>query len=270
MKLAIQHSLLPGDTLTEKFQRAADFGFAGVEVVAWGFSVPMWEVAAEIEQAMTTSGIPVSSLCTMRNDDFVHPELAEREKRLQGMVKLLQLAQALGATGIVGLPIRQPLTLPDLSPVADEHGLITQLAIAQLKSAIAQTPDCTTSVFLEPLNRYESRYLKTIAHAAQLCEDSGSPRVQIMADMFHMSIEEVHIADAMTAVIQHIGHVHLADSNRLLPGHGHTDFIAPFAVLQRANFGGWLALECGVPGNPAETLPASAQFLQTCWQRAAE
>ncbi|NOG51666.1 MAG: hypothetical protein HND48_21235 [Chloroflexi bacterium] len=31
MKIAIQHHLLPGSSLTEQFQYAAEFGFDGVE-----------------------------------------------------------------------------------------------------------------------------------------------------------------------------------------------------------------------------------------------
>ena len=38
MKLAVQQTLIPGDSLVEKFQRAAEYGYGGVEPAAWGFS----------------------------------------------------------------------------------------------------------------------------------------------------------------------------------------------------------------------------------------
>lgn len=268
MNLSVQHTLIPGTSLTERFQRAADYGFDGVELVAWGFDGPMVDHFVDIENAMRASGLRISSLCTMRDDDFVHPDAAERQKRLSGLVQMLTLADAVGAGGVVALPIRQPLSLPDLSPVADEHTLITQLVVALLQSALERTSDKKAAVFLEPLNRYEARYLRTIGHAAELCQQTGSPRVRIMADMFHMNIEEASIPDALHAVAAHVGHVHLADSNRLLPGHGHTDFVEPFRVLKTTSFAGWMALECAVPGDPAQTLPASVRFIRDCWNRA--
>ena len=39
-----------------------------------------------------------------------------------------------------------------------------------------------------------------------------------------MSIEEADLAEAIRAGGKHIANVHLADSNRILPGYGHTDF----------------------------------------------
>jgi sugar phosphate isomerase/epimerase len=269
MKFAIQNTLLRGDTLSERFQKAAEYGFAAVELAAWGFPNPMPEHLGEIEAAMQASGLPVSSLCTMDRDDFVHPDPEERRKRLDGLVEMLQLADAVGARGVVALPIRPPVRLPDLSPVADENTLITQVATATLQAAVERTAKGGAAIFLEPLNRYEARYLRTVGQAADLCRAADHPRVQIMADLFHMNIEEADIAVALSAVRQHLGHVHLADSNRSLPGHGHTDFVAAFRALQEIGFDGWMALECGVPGDPDETLPQAARFLKSCWEQAA-
>lgn len=268
MNLAIQHSLLPGTSLTEKFQHAADYGFSGVELTAWGFDGPMSHYINEIEQAVRASGIPVSSLCTMKSDDFVHPEPQERAKRLDGLVAMLELAETLNARGVIALPIRPPVQIPDLSPVADSHTLITQLIIAMTKSAVERTSSKKAQIFLEPLNRYEAYYLRTVGHAAELCKQIGSSRVQVMADLFHMSIEEANIARALREIKGYVGHVHLADSNRLLPGHGHTDFVAPFRVLKEIGFSGWLSIECSIPGDPTQTLPVAASYLRQRWAEA--
>ena len=65
-----------------------------------------------------------------------------------------------------------------------------------------------------------------------------------------------------------IGHVHLADGNRRLPGQGATDFKAAFAALDEVGYSGWMAFECGEPGDnrkrAAEYLrefPASLRYL---------
>jgi len=217
---------------------------------------------------MQAGGIVVSSLCTMGSDDFVHPDPAERDKRLSRLVNMLHFADSLGARGVIALPIRQAVSLPDLSPVADERTLTTQLTVALLKTALERTPNARAGIFLEPLNRYEARYLRTVGHAADLCREISSPRVKVMADTYHMNIEEARLDDSLQAIAGYVGHVHLADSNRLLPGNGHTDFIAPFRALRQMGFDGWFALECTVPGNPDETLPAAVRFIRECWERA--
>jgi sugar phosphate isomerase/epimerase len=152
--------------------------------------------------------------------------------------------------------------------VGDERSLTTQLTVAILKEALERTPQTKAAVFLEPLNRYETWYLRTIGHAAELCEAVGSPRVSVMADLFHMSIEEAQPTDSLRDIQDHVGHVHLADSNRLLPGQGHSDFVAPFHVLQASGFAGWMALECGLGGEADEVLPKAVEYITQCWAQA--
>jgi sugar phosphate isomerase/epimerase len=268
MKLAIQQTLVPGDSLVEKFERAADYGFDGVELAAWGFDGPMFEFQDEIEEALGAVDLQVSSLCSMGGDDFVHPDPEEREARLARLVRMLELADAVGAGGVVALPIRPPVHLPDLTPIATEHALITQIAVANLERALQQTAGGKAAIFLEPLNRYEAYYLRTLSDATRLADVVAGERVQIMGDLFHMNIEEANIPDAIQHHAEHLGHIHLADSNRLLPGHGHLDFAAVFKALRGIDYDGWMALECGVHGDPDEHIPRSAQFLRRNWELA--
>jgi sugar phosphate isomerase/epimerase len=268
MKLAIQHHLVPGESLAERFQRAAEYGFDGVELTAWGLPRPFAEEREAIEAAMKASGLPVASLCTSGNDDFVHPDPQERARRFDKLVALLRFADTVGAAGLIGLPIRQPLAMPDLSPWADARTVTTELTTRLLADALKQTPGTAARIFLEPLNRYEAKYLNTVGHAADLCRAVGDARVRVMADLFHMSIEEADPAASLAQAVDHVGHVHLADSNRHLPGHGHTDFVAPFRSLARGGFSGWFALECAVTGDPHETIPACVRRLRGAWRRA--
>jgi sugar phosphate isomerase/epimerase len=117
-------------------------------------------------------------------------------------------------------------------------------------------------LLLEPLNRYEDGVLNTLDEAISVIEELGSPAVKLMPDFFHMNIEEADIAASLRAAGPHIAHVHLADSNRQLPGLGHTDFASGFAALREVGFNGTLAIECRVKGYPHEALPHALQFLR--------
>ena len=159
--------------------------------------------------------------------------------------------------------------MPDLSPYADEDTLITQLLLALLEQMMERRVDGKAAIYLEPLNRYEATYLNTVGKAADLCRAADHPRIQLMADLFHMNIEEADIPTSLRAVAPHLGHVHLADSQRWLPGHGHTDFVSAFRTLREVDFDGWLALECmPTPGDPLENMRACVAHLRGCWERA--
>jgi sugar phosphate isomerase/epimerase len=66
----------------------------------------------------------------------------------------------------------------------------------------------------------------------------------ILADMFHMNIEEKDMVAAIRDNIELIQYVHAADSNRLYPGAGHTDVPAILAALKAGGFKGEISAEC--------------------------
>jgi len=120
-----------------------------------------------------------------------------------------------------------------------------------------------TLVLLEPLNRYEDHMLNRVEGADELCEAVGRPSVKVMGDLFHMNIEEDDLGGSIRAAGDHLAHVHLADSSRLQPGTAHTDFAGAFAALQEIGFEGFMAMECGIRGNPEEALPEAVRHLRS-------
>src|SRR5829696_2172506 len=57
----------------------------------------------------------------------------------------------------------------------------------------------------EPLNRYETNLLNTIADGVAFLETLPTTNVKLLADLFHMNIEEADIAGAIRAGAAHIG-----------------------------------------------------------------
>ena len=89
--------------------------------------------------------------------------------------------------------------------------------------------------------------------------------MRLLADLFHMNIEERDPFAALHAARQYLGYVHLADNTRLEPGTGITDFMAAFRELRQIEFDGWCAVECRLSGRPDDVLPRSAQYLRSLW-----
>ncbi len=103
--------------------------------------------------------------------------------------------------------------------------------------------DLGTTLLYEPLNRYETNLINTLGDAVTLLTGIGVENVKILADLYHMNIEEPNLADAIRSAGSRIGHVHFADSNRCAAGFGHTDFLPVAAALVEIGYAGYLSAE---------------------------
>ena len=102
----------------------------------------------------------------------------------------------------------------------------------------------------EPLNRYETNMVNTVEAGVALLNTLSTTNVKLLADLFHMNIEEVSIADALRAAGKHVGHVHFVDSNRWPAGAGHLDFRPVIAALREIGYAGYLSAESLPHPNP--------------------
>ncbi len=80
--------------------------------------------------------------------------------------------------------------------------------------------DCGVEYCLEVLNRFEGYLLNTCAEAKKFVEQVDKPNVKIMLDTFHMNIEEDSMLDAILLAGDRLGHFHVGENNRRVPGKG--------------------------------------------------
>lgn len=93
-------------------------------------------------------------------------------------------------------------------------------AIKNLKELSKTAEACDVVLGLEVLNRYEGYILNTCDEALDFVNEIDSSHVKIMLDTFHMNIEEDNIASAIRKAGKQLGHLHLGEQNRLVPGKG--------------------------------------------------
>jgi sugar phosphate isomerase/epimerase len=67
--------------------------------------------------------------------------------------------------------------------------------------------------------------------------------VKVLADLFHMNMEEANIADAIRSAGDHIGHIHFVDSNRKPAGLGHMNYVPIAEALWLIGYRGYLSAE---------------------------
>ncbi|MFQ6095836.1 MAG: sugar phosphate isomerase/epimerase family protein [Candidatus Bathyarchaeia archaeon] len=259
MKLAIQENRIPGKTFSERLQNAEEYGFDGVEV--WG--TDLLQRLETIKAGLSTSKLRLSTICSGYGGDLLGSDRKVRETAINGIKDRLRVSAELGAVGVITVPTFGGPKISDLYPWrADVTEIEKEILIEECKILGEYGDEVGAYVILEPLNRYETHFIRRLEQAVEVCDAVGKEHVKIMADFFHMNIEEADIPLSLEKTKDYIVHVHLADSNRLLPGHGHTDFKSGLAALKRTGYKYFMALECGIPGDPEVELPKCVNYLR--------
>lgn len=263
MLIACSSPMVPGATLTEKATLLARWGY---DAIAIFHPYDAWDdgVRREIGTLERATGVrPVELVLT----DEIYGKAMDDDPDLRGRCRAMYLEAAATCAehGLVteieyeyGAQDPLPLFEPHARLDDDQRSAFIELYL-QMLEAVAGSEG---RVLLEPLNRYESRYLNLVEHNLEIIEAVDHPNAGLLPDTFHMSIEEADLASSLRAAGDRIAHVHLGDSNRLLPGHGHLDWRAIFAALADVGFDGTVNLECSTEGDPAVSLPQAADRLR--------
>ncbi len=263
MKLSCSSPMVPGQTLTEKAQNLRTWGYDALAVFQ-PYSEWSDELREELGSLEERTGVRAAEFVFMDASygNAMSPD-GELRDRCRAMYRLAATVCAqIGAVTEIEYQYgpQDPMPLFDpyqqLSPdQADDFTAFYR----QVLDLVAGTP---ARVLLEPINRYECRYLNRIADNIRIIDAVAHPNAGLLPDTFHMSIEEADMGQALIQAGPRIGHVHLGDSNRLLPGHGLLNWPDIFGALNTVGYDGYVNLECSTTGDPAVTLPATAAWIR--------
>ena len=167
---------------------------------------------------------------------FADPDQKVREAAVKRVRDYLSIASDLGSLVIIGL-IRGKIG------VNASHKRAWTRVRRCLSECAVIAEDLGVTMALEPINRYETDIINTVGEALRMVDELRFNRVKIMADTFHMNIEEASIAQALKEAGKSLVHVHVADSNRWAPGMGHLDFSKIIGVLNEVGYMGYLSAE---------------------------
>ncbi len=127
-------------------------------------------------------------------------------------------------------------------------------------------------VAIEPINRFEgyAGFLNSIMEAKSVADEVGTDNVGVLADFFHVNIEDAALADTLRLAGDKLMCIHLADNNRQAPGTGHLDFLQVVRTLNAIGYSGYLSLDA-VPAKPdwKTLVKSSIHFMKQMEQTAA-
>jgi sugar phosphate isomerase/epimerase len=255
--------MIPGNTLEERIAIVDRLGYDGIELHA---VETMRRSADELAAAFNGQRVRPTTIDGVRK--LLDPDPAERAASLSLLRERLDLCARLGGVAVLLVPIFGKSLVPDLAPVRSAVDLERDLLLAQLKDVAEHANRAGAGIAIEPLNRYETHLINTLDQGAELCRRVNRPSIRIMADFFHMSIEEADIAQSIRQSAAYVQYVHVADSNRKQPGRGHLNFRPGFRALKDYGYDDFLGVECGLLGSTDDALREAASYLRKTWAEA--
>ncbi len=219
-------------------EKIARLGYEGVELAVRD---PNLLDADYVEEVVSRLGLEVPAIGTGQaygeeGLSFTDPDEGVRRRAIERIEAQIRFARRFDALVIIGL-IRGRV-----APGVERGQALSWLAEA-LRECAALAEKEGVRLVLEPLNRYETDLVNTVAEALELIERVGAGNIGLLFDTFHANIEEVSIERAIREAGERLLHVHVADSNRWYPGAGHLDFASIVAALREVGYEGYLSAE---------------------------
>lgn len=153
-----------------------------------------------------------------RDRDFASPDPIIREHALKWYEELLDKMARLGSYDLIGaLYSFWPSDFKYIDKVEAWKN-----SIEGLKKLSEKAERLGITMSLEVLNRNETYILTDCAEAKEYINKIGSPYVKILLDTYHMNIEEDNMYDAIRLCGNDLGHFHVGECNRKLPGENNS------------------------------------------------
>jgi D-psicose/D-tagatose/L-ribulose 3-epimerase len=233
------------DKFDSTFARIKEWGFDGVEpFIAPNEPADIPALRATLDRLQLER-----TTCTVlpRDANLVSADASTRSNGVAYLKTCVDRTAELGARLMCG-PLHSGLGVFTGARRTDKEW---KWAVKGLRAVAARAEKKGVTICIEPLNRFETYFLNTLEDAARLVHDVGAPNVKIHFDTFHSNIEEKHQAEALRAVARDLGHVHMSENDRGIPGTGHNDWKGVLKVLKDVGYDGWLTIESFAKPEPA-------------------
>jgi len=242
-------ALLEG-SFRERLRKAADFGYDGIELLA---AEPQSIDVPSLKEMVVSHGIEVSAissgaLALGRGLTLLAADEATRLVARKRLSELVVLASELGSPVVTVGSFRGRAAA--VGGVDNARRLLAEV----LGEAADFAARLGVTLALEPINRWDTDYLHNAQETIDFIESVGTSALGLLLDTFHMNVEEASFENCFRSAALRglLHHVHLGDSNRLLPGQGHIDFASILRTLREAGYQGYLSMELLAGTSPDE------------------
>jgi D-psicose/D-tagatose/L-ribulose 3-epimerase len=215
------------EPLQRSVKRLADNGIGFIELHGNRYGESLGYRTGETRRILTDHGVKVGGICGMfssecdlsSNSGVVRQRAIDYIKRNVELGKDLEARYFLIVPAAVGRPA--PFDDMEFDRSVETLALVADVfAEAGIRGAI------------EPIRSAETSIVHTFAQAENYIDQLDHPGVQhINGDVYHMLVEESHIARTIADYGSRLTNLHLADTNRCALGEGSLDIDTLMMVL---------------------------------------
>ena len=235
------------DNLLENITKAYQFGYDAVELAVRDPEIIDNKKLVNLlsKYSLSVPAIGTGQIYFDEGISFSDESADIRKKAVERVCKIIDLAIGLNSAVIIGL-IRGNVVNPEDN--FDKKLISAEKRICECMQTCMQYSENSNTLFLvEPLIRYNSNIFNTLEQVSNFLDKFKHildiNRIGILADTFHMNVEEVIIDDSLINNLNLIKYIHFSDSNRLAPGYGHIDFKKILKILIKENYESFISFE---------------------------
>ena len=230
--------IVGNEDIEYSFARLQKYGYDGIEFAAEPYTLDQERMLG----LMKKYNMACTSLCGIfpEERDLTAGDPEKAAMAIRYIRDSVDFAVKVGAPYVIVVP--SPVGRTEL-PAGHTFAEMWANAIRNIRAAADYAQSQGVGLAIEAINRYETYFANTLTKAYQLVKDINHPKVGIMADLFHMSLEENNIGASLRMIADKLMHVHLADNTREAAGLGKTDFKEVLYVLRDINYQGPLTME---------------------------
>lgn len=234
------HNWMRPEPLEVTVERLARYGYDAIELMGEPEKYDIKETLALLKK----HGITCTSTVTIMSGDrdLTHGDPKCWQASVDYIKSVIKMAADLGGTCICCVPTEVGYLQPR-GPIEECWNRMVE----GLKQIGDYAQKCKIRVGLEPLNRFESRWLNRCEQALALADAVGDPTMGVTLDTFHMNIEEDDPIAAIRLAGKRLVDFHLGDNNRRPPGLGKIDFAATMKALKEIGYDGGVHSEFVMP-----------------------
>ena len=252
------------ENLKENILKAKKYGYDGVEITTR--DIKNLNIKETKELLANQSLIPVTlgtgQIFVDEKLSFTSSDKKIRILAVDRLKTIIEAAAQLNTSVIIGL-IRG--TIENIEAFDSELRIAEERICECLEECIDYA---SGKVFflLEPINRYETNIFNRLEDVTDFLSKFKDrlevKSIGILADTFHMNIEEPVIAESFNKNISLIKHIHFADSNRWPPGYGHIDFHEIIEVLKKNRYESFISFELFPIPDPDTAAKCSLKYIK--------
>lgn len=224
-------------------QNVKKVGFDGIEIPP---EDPGKMDKRRIVEMLKSWDLKCSSICAVLSPDrdLIHPDKGVRDNAKRYIRTCIDFAVDFESDIVCG-PLYSCVDKKDFLPSRE---LEWKYAVSGLKELGKYAEDRGVYLGIEPLNRFETRFINLVSDCVRLLNDVDSPAVKAHFDTFHANIEEKSLGEAIRQAGERLYHVHACENDRGTPGSGHIPWDEVAKALKEVGYARWLVIETFQPG----------------------